>query len=116
MPYDRPVRRLVRGHAGCVLGSDRRAARARVVKLVKDLDAALLDFDGTPVTGQTVVGPFGDALYRRSSWHAISPALSGLITYSNPSPLLDLTAPSAGRPEVNPPGPSGGWGRRPGRG
>ncbi|MDG4861079.1 alpha/beta hydrolase [Streptomyces sp. T-3] len=75
---------------GCVLGSDRRAAKARVLKLVKDLDAAPLDFDGAQVTGQTVVGPLSDALYHRSSWPAISQALSGLITYSNPRPLFDL--------------------------
>lgn len=85
---------------GCVLGSERRAAHARAVKLINDMDVNPLEFEGMKLSGQDVANLLSDALYYRSSWPAVSLGLASLITYSDPRPLQDLhnsTGASAGR-------------------
>ncbi|MFF1698305.1 alpha/beta hydrolase [Streptomyces sp. NPDC058257] len=78
-------------NAGCVLGTDSRAAREHMAELIKGLDAyPLQSSDGGEFTGQDVVDVLGQALYSRQSWPALSQALGALLADGDPRALLRM--------------------------
>jgi len=78
-------------NAGCVLGTDSRAARDNMTELVKGLDTyPLQSSDGAEFTGQDVVDVLGQALYSRQSWPALSQALGALLADGDPRALLRM--------------------------
>ncbi|UQT61583.1 alpha/beta hydrolase [Streptomyces durmitorensis] len=80
------------GNAGCVLGTDSRAARDNMSELIKGLDTyPLQSSDGAEFTGQDVVDVLGQALYSRQSWPALSQALGALLADGDPRALLRMS-------------------------
>ncbi|MGW6058198.1 alpha/beta hydrolase [Streptomyces sp. NPDC055189] len=78
-------------NAGCVLGTDSRAARGHMSELIKGLDSyPLQSSDGAEFTGQDVVDVLGQALYSRQSWPALSQALGALLADGDPRALLRM--------------------------
>ncbi|GGV65431.1 protease [Streptomyces longisporoflavus] len=78
-------------NAGCVLGTDSRAAREHMSELIKGLDSyPLQSSDGGEFTGQDVVDILGQALYSRQSWPALSQALGALLADGDPRALLRM--------------------------
>ncbi|MFG2500165.1 alpha/beta hydrolase [Streptomyces sp. NPDC048441] len=78
-------------NAGCVFGTDSRAARGNMAELIKGLDRyPLQSSDGTDFTGQDVVDVLGQALYSRQSWPALSQALGALMADGDPRALLRM--------------------------
>lgn len=83
-------------NAGCVLGTDSRAARGNMAELIKGLDQyPLQSSDGAEFTGQDVVGVLGQALYSRQSWPALSQALGALLADGDPRALLRMSGSMA---------------------
>ncbi|MFD0551169.1 alpha/beta hydrolase [Streptomyces rectiviolaceus] len=79
-------------NAGCVLGTDSRAARDNMAELIKGLDKyPLQSSDGAEFTGQDVVDVLGQALYSRQSWPALSQALGALLADGDPRALLRMS-------------------------
>ncbi|MGW7076759.1 alpha/beta hydrolase [Streptomyces sp. NPDC054866] len=79
-------------NAGCVLGTDSRAARDNMVEVIKGLDRyPLQSSDGAEFTGQDVVDVLGQALYSRQSWPALSQALGALLADGDPRALLRMS-------------------------
>lgn len=79
-------------NAGCVLGTDSRAARDNMTELIKGLDTyPLQSSDGAEFTGQDVVDVLGQALYSRQSWPALSQALGALLADGDPRALLRMS-------------------------
>ncbi|MBW5426259.1 alpha/beta fold hydrolase, partial [Streptomyces sp. BG9H] len=73
------------GNAGCVFGTDARAARHGMVQLIRDMDEMpLRSMDGEEFTGQDVVGVLSQALYSRQAWPALSQALGALLADGDP--------------------------------
>ncbi|WP_371527856.1 alpha/beta hydrolase [Streptomyces sp. NBC_01283] len=80
------------GNAGCVLGTDSRAARGNMTELIKGLDTyPLQSSDGAEFTGQDVVDVLGQALYSRQSWPALSQALGALLADGDPRAMLRMS-------------------------
>ncbi|MFG2649765.1 alpha/beta hydrolase [Streptomyces sp. NPDC048436] len=80
------------GNAGCVFGTDSRAARGQMADLIKGLDQFPLESsDGAEFTGQDVVDVLGQALYSRQSWPALSQALGALMADGDPRALLRMS-------------------------
>ncbi|MGW6269933.1 alpha/beta hydrolase [Streptomyces sp. NPDC055060] len=100
-------------NAGCVLGTDARAARGNMAELVKGLDTyPLQSSDGAEFTGQDVVDVLGQALYSRQSWPALSQALGALLADGDPRALLRMSGSLAQQPPTD---SLSGTGRVPGR-
>jgi pimeloyl-ACP methyl ester carboxylesterase len=79
-------------NAGCVFGTDSRAARGQMTELIKGLDQFPLESsDGAEFTGQDVVDVLGQALYSRQSWPALSQALGALMADGDPRALLRMS-------------------------
>lgn len=79
-------------NAGCVFGTDSRAARENMTELIKGLDRyPLQSADGAEFTGQDVVDILGQALYSRQSWPALSQALGALMADGDPRALLRMS-------------------------
>ncbi|MEU7584335.1 alpha/beta hydrolase [Streptomyces sp. NPDC041068] len=80
------------GNAGCVFGTDARAARHGMVKLIQDMDEMpLRSMDGQEFTGQDVVGVLSQALYSRQAWPALSQALGALLADGDPRALIRMS-------------------------
>ncbi|MCF3124463.1 alpha/beta fold hydrolase [Streptomyces arenae] len=80
------------GNAGCVFGTDSRAARHSMVRLVQDMDEMpLQSLDGQEFTGQDVVGVLSQALYSRQAWPALSQALGALLADGDPRALIRMS-------------------------
>ncbi|ATL29631.1 alpha/beta hydrolase [Streptomyces formicae] len=80
------------GNAGCVFGTDARAARQGMVQLIRDMDEMPLQAaDGGEFTGQDVVGVLSQALYSRQAWPALSQALGGLLADGDPRALIRMS-------------------------
>ncbi|MEU1016857.1 alpha/beta hydrolase [Streptomyces sp. NPDC005898] len=85
------------GNAGCVFGTDARAARHSMVQLIQDMDAMpLRSMEGEEFTGQDVVGVLGQALYSRQAWPALSQALGALLADGDPRALIRMSGGLAG--------------------
>ncbi|MFE0175327.1 alpha/beta hydrolase [Streptomyces sp. NPDC059002] len=80
------------GNAGCVFGTDSRAARQGMVRLIKDMDEMpLQSADGGEFTGQDVVAVLSQALYSRQAWPALSQALGALLADGDPRALIRMS-------------------------
>ncbi|MFK4067651.1 alpha/beta hydrolase [Streptomyces sp. NPDC029674] len=92
------------GNAGCVFGTDSRAARQSMVRLIQEMDEMpLRSMSGEEFTGQDVVGVLGQALYSRQAWPALSQALGALLADGDPRALIRMSgglAHTAVREEV----------------
>ncbi len=85
------------GNAGCVFGTDARAARQGMVQVIQDLDTMpLRSMSGEEFTGQDVVGVLGQALYSRKAWPALSQALGALLADGDPRALIRMSGGLAG--------------------
>ncbi|MGW0530979.1 alpha/beta hydrolase [Streptomyces sp. NPDC003032] len=85
------------GNAGCVFGTDARAARHSMVQLIQDMDAVpLRSMEGEEFTGQDVVGVLSQALYSRQAWPALSQALGALLADGDPRALIRMSGGLAG--------------------
>ncbi|MEV0119913.1 alpha/beta hydrolase [Streptomyces sp. NPDC050844] len=83
-------------NAGCVFGTDSRAAREHMAELIRGLDKyPLQSTDGAEFTGQDVVDVLGQALYSRQSWPALSQALGALLADGDPRALLRMSGAMA---------------------
>lgn len=80
------------GNPGCVFGTDARAARDGMVKLIHDMDEMpLRSMEGEEFTGQDVVGVLSQALYSRQAWPALSQALGALLADGDPRALIRMS-------------------------
>ncbi|MFG2620443.1 alpha/beta hydrolase [Streptomyces sp. NPDC048507] len=88
------------GPAGCVYGTDPRAAGKAVEGLVERLDREpLVGDDGSWFTGQDVVAALATALYAPAGWPALADALALVEQRHDPTGLMQLGGPTAAAPE-----------------
>jgi len=98
----------------CPFGTDARAAREQVVRLVASLDEDPVPTGfGPDFTGQDLVGAIGQALYSEDLWPSLERALAELVEQGDTTSILGFAGGGSGflaglRKPAEPPGaPSG---------
>lgn len=88
---------------GCPFGQDRRAAGAKVIRLVRSLDENPVPTDfGGSFSGQDLVGAIGQALYSRELWPSLERALASLVEDGDTRRVLAFATGGIGLPRERP--------------